>query len=209
MNKKVLTAAVVLILLLTACAPQATPTVNPMDVQHTAEAAAFTMVAQTQESLPTNTTIPSTATESPTSLPTLTSIASPTAIGESAAVDTPTGIATLAALPTATTVSAAPTDDCNKTLTSWEVPTVNFSITNETRPQGTVVLSLWVMTEFGECGYLADTSRGPVGSYSAGAFVDGQQDFRVFGGFVISQGNWDIIIRNDRIIAQGSCYPNC
>ena len=33
--------------------------------------------------------------------------------------------------------------------------------------------------------------------------------FKVFGGFRISPGSWKIIIRNDSIVAQSGCYPNC
>jgi hypothetical protein len=203
MKNKVITIAVVLVLLLTACAPQATPTVDPLDVQHTAEAAAFTMVAQTQAARPTNTPIPPTATESPTALPTLTSIPSPTV---DPLLVTPTGIPTLAGQPTS---AGTTVDNCNKPLTSWQGPSASFSIANETRPQGTITLSLYVVTERGECGYLVDLSRGPVGSYSAGAFVDGRQDFKVFGGFLIREGSWTIVVRNSEITALGGCYPSC
>ncbi len=206
MKNKIVIMAVVLILILAACAPQATPTMSPLDVQHTAEAAAFTMVAETQAAVPTNTTVPPTETESPTALPTLTSIPSPTL---DALLITPTSIPTLAPLPTATSNAATSFENCQKTLSSWQVPTANFTITNETKPQGKITLSLWVQTELGECGYLADQSHGPVGSYSAAAFVDGKKSFKVFGGFYIKEGNWAIIVRNDSIIAQGSCYPKC
>jgi hypothetical protein len=196
--------AVAAILVLGACAPQATPTVNPLDVQHTAEAAAFTMVAETQAAIPTNTPVPPTATETSTPPPTLTATVDPSI------VDTPTAIPTLIPQqPTTSSASGTTVDSCNKTLTEWQGTTVTFNIVNETRPQGTVVLSLYVVTPLGECGYLADLSQGPAGAYSAGAFVDGRQSFKVFGGFTVQAGNWDIIIRNDRIIAQGSCYPHC
>ncbi len=205
MNNKVLTIAVVLIVLLTACAPEATATVNPLDIQHTAEAAAFTMVAQTEAALPTNSPIPPDATEGPTALPTLTPIPLPT---NDALLGTATGFPTLVQQqPTVSGGTSA--DNCNKPLTSWQGSTISLSITNETKPQGKVTLSLYVVTPLGECGYLVDYSRGPEGSYSAGAFVDGKKSFKVFGGFYLKGGNWDIIVRNDKIIAQGSCYPNC
>lgn len=202
MKRNALTLGLLSIFLISACAPQAAPTMDPMDVQHTAEAAAFTMVAQTQESVPTNTAIPPTETASPTPPPTLTSI--PFATGDPA-------LATATLLPTSAQQqsSGSTEDDCNKPLTAWDGPSANFSIFNETRPQGTIVLSLHVTTPRGECGYLTDLSSGPVGSYSAGAFVDGEKDFKVFGGFVIQEGNWKIVVRNDKIMAQGSCYPKC
>ena len=200
MKEKVLTLSVLLTLFISACAPKAAPTMNPADVQHTAEAAAFTMVAQTEQSNPTNTPEPPTATASPTVPSTLTSIPTLTV---DASLITATGIPT-SAPPVASTEA-----NCNKALTAWQGPTANFSIVNETRPQGQIILSLYVVTELGECGYLTDLSRGPVGMYSAGAFVEGKKDFKVFGGFRITEGNWKITVRNDKIVALGSCYPGC
>ena len=201
MKNKVISIAIIAILMLGACAPQATPTTNPLDVQHTAEAAAFTMVAETQASIPSNTPVP---TETSTPVPTVTSIASPTLTSDPSIVNTPTGIPTLILQqPTTSSGSGETTvDTCNKTLTEWQGPTATFDIVNDTRPQGTVVLSLYVVTPMGECGYLGDLSRGPVGTYSAGAFVDGPESFKVFGGFYIQEGNWRIIIRNSEIVAQ-------
>jgi hypothetical protein len=195
---------VLLSLAASACAPQATPTVNPLDIQHTAEAAAFTMVAQTEEAVPTPTLAPPTETPSPTPMPTLTSITSPTSN-----VSTPQ-------TPTAVSISSGSTqDNCNKALTAWEGPTAKLNLANATKPQGVVTLSLYVVTELGECGYISQqfeasgSLSGPVGQYSAGAFVDGKKDFRVFGGFRITQGSWTIVVKNESIVAQGGCYPNC
>ena len=55
MLKKILPILIALVVLLTACAPQAAPTMSPADVQGTAVAAAWTMVAATQAAIPTNT----------------------------------------------------------------------------------------------------------------------------------------------------------
>lgn len=198
MKRSALILGVVLSLAASACAPQATPTINPLDIQHTAEAAAFTMVAQTEESIPTATLQPPTETSSPTALPTLTPISSPTSA------------VLLSATATPAPQSSGPTqDDCNKALTSWQGPTAKLSIANNTKPQGKIVLSLWVVTELGECGFLVDLSSGPVGQYSAYAFVDGQKNFKVFGAFRITPGSWKIVVRNESIVAQGGCYPNC
>jgi hypothetical protein len=109
----------------------------------------------------------------------------------------------------ATSASTSGNDNCNKALTAWQGPTATLTIINETRPEGRIILSLYVVTDRGECGYLADLSRGPVGQYSAGAFVEGKKDFKVFGGFRISEGEWKITVRNDKIVALGSCYPGC
>ena len=191
MIRNALLMGVVLSLAASACAPQATATVNPLDIQHTAEAAAFTMIAQTEEAVPSATLVP--PTETPT--PTLTLITSPTSD----------------VIPTATRSqsSGSTQDDCNKALTAWDGPTAKLSIANETKPKGNIVLSLWVMTELGECGFLADLSAGPIGQYTASAFVDGKKDFKVFGGFRITQGSWTIVVRNESIVAQGGCFPNC
>jgi hypothetical protein len=202
---------VVFILLVSACAPQAAPTTNPLDIQHTAEAAAFTVVAQTQEAQPTNTALPPTATSTQTPLPTLT--APPTQTVDPS-LPTATGLPTIAATSAATAApvvdsSGSTADACNKPLTSWKGPTATFTVKNETKPQGEIVLSLYVVTPLGECGYLTDLSKGPVGTYSAGAFVNGKKNFKVFGGFAVQEGSWKIAVRNDKIIAMGSCYPNC
>jgi hypothetical protein len=195
---------VILSLAASACAPQATPTVNPLDIPHTAEAAAFTMVAQTDEAIPTARLVPPTETPNPTPAPTLTSITSLTSNVSPTQTQT------------AVSLSAGSTqDNCNKALTAWEGPTAKLNLANATKPQGVVTLSLYVVTELGECGYLSQqfeasgSITGPVGQYSAGAFVDGKKDFRVFGGFRITQGSWTIVVKNESIVAQGGCFPNC
>jgi hypothetical protein len=207
MNRNLSIVGAVLILLASACSPKATPTMNSQDIQNTAEAAAFTVVAQTQEAQPTNTLLPPTATLTLTPLPTLTA---PPAQTIDPALPTVPGLPTIAAtLAQPSIATSAPVDDsastdCEKPLTSWTGPTANFTIKNETKPEGDVVLSLHVVSPRGDCGYLTDLSRGPIGTYSAGAFVNGQKNFKVFGGFQIQEGNWKIIIDNDKIYATGS-----
>jgi hypothetical protein len=83
---------------------------------------------------------------------------------------------------------------------------------NETNPKGDLTISLYVVTELGECGYLyvtGDSLTGPTGQYSARAFVNGKQDFKVSGGFRITEGAWRIIVKNKVITAKGNCYPDC
>lgn len=210
MKRNALIIGVVLSLLVSACGAQATPTVNPLDVQHTAEAAAFTMVAETQQAFPTTTPVPPTAAPSPTLPPTNTPLASltPNALNTSPTVTTPQ-----VNIPTFTPQSSGSgADPCNQPLTAWEGPSATLNIVNETKPQGSIILSLYVVTDLGQCGYLyvtGDSVTGPVGQYSAGAFVTGKQNFKVFGGFRITQGNWKIAVRNENIIALGGCYPSC
>ena len=146
MLKRSIPILLALAVLLTACGPQATPTMNPADVQGTAVAAAWTMVAQTQASIPTATPLPPTATPSPTPLPTFTSVAS---------------------LPTLSTVASTPTraaaaGDPNNCLVPLDVaeagPTVPIRIENESG--GTIYsisLNLNPKNSFGQCGAITVT----------------------------------------------------
>jgi uncharacterized protein YceK len=204
MKHKTLVCGIVICLLLSACGTEQIPTLNALDVQGTAQSAAFTMVAETQQSIPTFTPLPPTETPSPIPSPTETQPPSPT-IDPSL----PTGTVTIAPQS-----SSAPTqqDNCNKLLSAWQGPTAKFQVTNETKPKGTIVLSMYVVTDLGECGNIVaydGSFSGPVGNYSAAAFVTGKKDFKVFGGFRVNQGSWNIIVRNDSIVAKGGCYPDC
>lgn len=198
---------VLLSLLVSSCGAKTTPTANPLDVQNTAVAAAFTMVAATQGAIPTETPLP------PTEVPTLTPLATETPIPLptlDSSIASPTLIPTFT--PQASTSSNTGGDPCNQPLTKWQGPTASLATVYSYKPQSKddkVVLSLWVMTDLGECGYLYDLSSGPVGQYTAGAFIDGAKDFKVFGGFRITEGSWKIVIKNDSIVALGGCYPNC
>jgi hypothetical protein len=211
MKRNVLIIGVVLILLVSACAPQAAPTANPVDIQHTAEAGAFTMVAETQAAIPTATPVPPTDTPVPTASPTDTPPPLPTS-GTPGAL--PAGIPTFTPqLPNTSANSDTNNQaNCNQPLTAWQGPTANFAIANQTKPEGTIVLSMYVVTTMGQCGYLiitGDSFSGPIGQYSAGAFITGKQNFKAFGGFNITEGSWKIIVNNDSITAKGGCYPNC
>ena len=206
MKKNVWAGIAILSLLLSACGSSA-PTeaaLSPEDTQSTAVAAAFTIVAETQAAMPTETALPPTNTQIPTSLP------ADTPTPPSSTLSTVDVSPTVA--PTFTSVATATTDPCNQPLTSWQGPSANFSITYEYSPQrkdDTVVVSMWVMTDHGECGFLYDLSTGPVGQYSVLAYVNGKKNFKTFGSFRITEAHWHIVIRNDTIVALGSCYPNC
>lgn len=140
------------ILLISACGPEPVPTMSAEDVQGTAVAAAWTMVAETQAAIPTATPVPPTDTPPPTELPTNTvpPLEIPT---QSAGLATqPAGLATqpVAAQPNATTAN---TDDCNRPLRSDAPgPTSPIKIINETKAP--INISLYLeRTVFGECGY--------------------------------------------------------
>ena len=197
MTKTTWAGIAMLSLLLSACGGAPTErTLTVQDIQSTAAAMAGTIIAETNAAVPTNTPVPPTDTPAPTG----TSVPSPTAD-----LSSPT--------PAATFTSPAPTKDpCDKILSGWQGPSANLNLVHEYSPMSKddkVVVSMWVKTDLGECGFLPDLSTGPVGQYSVFAYVDGARDFRVSGGFRITEASWDIVIRNDTIVALGSCYPNC
>ncbi len=142
MTKKILLILLALSVALTACAPEAAPTMAPADVEGTAVSAAFTMVALTQMAIPTNTALPPTETPSPTPLPTFTALAV---------------IPTLEPLILPTTTSApADPNNCNKPLNVSEAgPTKNVRIENTTNAQVNLSLNLYTPNLFGQCGALA------------------------------------------------------
>ncbi len=130
------------IFLLTACGSAPEPTMSPEDVQGTAVAAAWTIVAETQAAIPTNTPIPPTETPPPTPIPTNTI----------APLVLPTQ--PLEILPTATIVSD--NDDCNRLLNvGLAGPTSPILIVNKTKAPVNVSLGLYSKNVFGECGYLS------------------------------------------------------
>ena len=210
MKRNIFAVSVVLILLVSACAPKAAPTVNPVDIQNTAQAAAYTMAAQTIQAMPTNTPVP-TETPSPIPLPTdtvppLPTIGTPATL--SPGVTLPTSLPALT--PQSPSGSGNSQDPCNQALTTWQGPTANFTIAHAKNE--TIVLSMYVVTDMGQCGYLVingDSFSGPAGQYSAGAFITGKKNTKAFGSFSIKGGSWKIIIKNGTITALGSCYPDC
>jgi len=143
MLKKVLPILLAISVLLSACgAEPAPPTMSPVDVQNTAVAAAFTMVAQTQAAIPTATPLPPTETPSPTPLPTFTP---------------PPIIPTLDQfiLPTATTASSG-ANDCNRLLNIGEAgPTKNVRVENTMKSTVNLSLTLWKPNLFGQCGSIS------------------------------------------------------
>jgi hypothetical protein len=211
MKKVTLSYILLLAVLVSACGAPAntTPTLDSVSVQNTALAAAFTLIAGTQAALPTNTALPPTEAFTQTPLPTDTLAPSPTLD----ILATPTVILLPTDLPTFTPQPvAAGAGSCNQQLLSWKGSTSNFAIVNETNPKGKIQLLVSATTKLGECGWLkigGTSFSGPAGTYSATALVSGTPNFRVSGAFFIQGGNWKIIVRNDRLVAKGGCYPNC
>jgi hypothetical protein len=153
MLKKILL-ILALTLLITACAPQAAPTMAAADVQGTAVAAAWTMVASTQAAIPTNTPPPPTETASPTPLPTFTQ----------QPLQQPLLVPTLPQLvmPTAAIVApAAQSSDPNNCLKPLNVaeagPSKNTRLENQNNSTLNISLNLTKPNTFGQCGSLSYT----------------------------------------------------
>lgn len=207
-------------LVMTACGPAPEPTMSPADVQGTAMAAAMTMVAETQAAIPTATPIPPTEVPSATPFPTntvpplnLTPSTQAAQAGEIIQQATqPVGLA-----PTNTPAQGSGSNDpCNQPLTSWGGQSAQITLKNNTKPKGVVTASLFFNASFGECGYISAqfdnsaTLTVPVGVFSAGAFVDGPKDFKIFGGGEITRpGNYSLWFENESIILKAGCAPNC
>ena len=186
MLKRILPILLGLAMLLAACGPEVPPTMAPADVQNTAVAAAWTMVAATQEAIPTATPLPPTETPSPTPLPTFTPLSLPT-LPES--------------LPTST--QAAATGDCLGPLNMGEAgPTVKVRIENQSGGQINISLNLWEKNAFGQCGALQynlgknekKVVSLPKGSWYAWAWVTaGSSQSTASCSFVLRVGDEDLI----------------
>ena len=200
-------------LVLSACGPAEEPTMSPADVQGTAMAGAMTMVAETQAAIPTATPIP--PTEAPTSTPFPTVTVQPLNLTPSTQAVQATQ--SIGFAPTNTPAqSSGSNDPCNKPLTTWEGESAQITLKNNTRPKGLVTASLYFNARLGECGYISAqfdnsvTLTVPVGVFSAGAFVDGPKDFKIFGsGEITRPANYSLWFENESILLKAGCSPNC
>jgi hypothetical protein len=196
--KKFLFSILVSVFFLSACGPEAEPTMSAEDVQGTAEAAAWTMVAETQAAIPTATPIPPTETPSPTPvLPTNTvaPLVSPTQ--------------PLVVQPTNTPASSA--NECDKVMAaSPDGPHTTLLISNETKAPITITIGL-LKTPFGECGYRSysitknNSTRVdvPQGCYWAYAWVNDSKNPTTVqgGGYCMNNSDkWTMIVRKGQII---------
>ena len=128
-------------MLMSACGAEPVPTVNPVDIQNTAVAAAQTMVAQTQAAVPTATPIPPTETPTETPLPT----------------DTPVSLPTLDVTLTATTAPVSNNgggDPCaTRVLAPKQGRETIIRVVNTSKVTITVSMYLNETAAHGECGY--------------------------------------------------------
>lgn len=145
--KKIIFALTTFVFLFSACSPEPESTMSVEEVQGTAVAAAFTMIAQTQAAMPTATASPLPPTETP--IPTL-ALPTNTAVPlDLSTQQTPTQQIVVQPSPT----TASNKDECDKFLSgSVAGPTAPIRIMNNTKAAVNVSLYL-EKTAFGECGY--------------------------------------------------------
>jgi len=129
-------------LIVSACGAQATPTVDPAELQGTAVAAAFTILAEAQAAIPTDTPPPPTATITDTPVPTNTFIPLPTQ--GAAFTPNPGG-------------SSATEDPCINQLLPDTLKGQKIKIRVDNPTKGTINLSVYLQngSSQGVCGYRA------------------------------------------------------
>src|SRR3990172_6568874 len=201
MIKKILPILLALSVLLTACGAQGTPTMSPADVEGTAVSAAWTMVAATQNAIPTITPLPPTEIPSPSPLPTFTPLALPTLP---------------LVLPTSTTAASA--GNCLGPIDFGEAGKLKRGRIQKkcAGALSPVSLDLWAPNAFGQCGAMSlnmniggkEIVELPVGSWYAYAWVNlknGTQS-TAEGSFILPQGGDDLVllkVNKDRIFLKG------
>ena len=186
--------------LTSACgAATATPTMAGADVQNTAIAAAFTVVAETHIAMPTATNVPPTETPTETPAPTMT--------------DTPALLPSVAATFTETP-AAGSADPCNAPLQSISGGNpAKIKIENDSGAP--ITLSLYLnKTPFGDCGYRGYTigKAGSIlitdlvqGCYNVSVFInDPKKPAKAFGyGCINNPDKWTFIVSRDSVLLQG------
>jgi len=136
---------VVIAMLISACGAPAAPTMQAVDVQNTAVAAAFTMVAETQAAIPTATPLPPTEPPTLTPLPTNTPLPLPTS-----------ATSVVISSPTTASVSGNNSggDPCaTRVLSAPEGRETVIKIANTTKLGVTVSIYLNETASKGACGY--------------------------------------------------------
>ena len=134
--QRIVLISTVLALAVAACAPNATPTIDPAQIQASAMAAASTMIALTKAAIPTDTPPP------PTPLPSPTPLTLPT-VGL---------LPTLQNQPTATRAAGG---NCNGLFdVGASGPTAPLQIKNNTKGTITFGVKMNTKNSFGQCGYI-------------------------------------------------------
>lgn len=195
-----LTVAVIAVLL-SACGTPAAPTMQAVDVQNTAVAAAFTMVAETQVAIPTATPLPPTEPPTQTPLPTNTPLPLPT----SATVSSPTAVSV------SSNNNSGGTDPCTtRVLSKPEGKETVIRVVNTTKLGVTVSLYLNETASKGACGYRSFTlaKNNDIvftdlvqGCYNLWAWSDNAQGKFNSGGYgcINNSDKWTFEVREDTI----------
>ena len=174
----------IMTLLITACGSTSatTPTISPDNVNNTAVAAAFTIIALTHEALPTETLSPSTDIQSNT--PVFTDTPPATSTPESEVTHSPTFTVTpeptftVTFAPTATIVNDAACNNIIKTVADNRHTKIKLLNQSKFPVNMTIYLN---RTGFGDCGYrVYSLAKGaqilitdlPLGCYNASAFIE-------------------------------------
>ncbi|MCJ7435453.1 MAG: hypothetical protein MUO77_18380 [Anaerolineales bacterium] len=198
---KYLATIIMVIIILSACGPTPAPSMSAADIQGTAVAAAWTIVAMTQAAIPTATPIPPTETPSPTALPTFTPLPLPTSAFPTLPV---------IGAPTSIPAGGATADPCNQYLAP-NAPGHYVKVRFNNHTTGPVILSLALKekTVFGECGYRGfnfGSGESPVlsileGCYWAQAYITGKKPSTAVGEFCVrADGHkWEVQLRADSI----------
>lgn len=182
--------------IVSACGAEPVPTVNPVDIQNTAVAAAQTMVAQTQAAVPTATPIPPTETATETPLPT----------------DTPVSLPTLDVTLTVTTAPVSNNsggDPCaTRVLSPSQGRETIIRVVNTTKVAITVSMYLNETAAHGECGYRSfQLSKNNdivftdlvQGCYNLWAFSSSSDVNARGGGCINNPDKWTFEVRADSI----------
>jgi hypothetical protein len=199
--KKLLVFIIALTALVSACGPEPEPTLSAADVQGTAVAAAWTMVAETQAAIPTATPVPPTEAPSPTP-PLPTNTIAPL-VAPTLQIQQPTAAAQA-------TVADICSDLKHVIPADAAGPKTTIRIVNEHKVPVTISLYL-NETVFGECGYrsYALTKNGdtvqtlPQGCYSAWAWSQDPKEAFNSSGYGLCANNsdkWTMFIRGEVII---------
>jgi hypothetical protein len=173
---------------------------------NTANAAAFTVIAQTYEARPSETHVPPSPQASQTPIPTDTALVLPTDTVPPLPTETPTFEPTI----TVTVTVAAGGDPCNAPLKPGAAgKSTKIKIVNKSNAPVTVSLYLNI-TPFGECGYRGyNLGKGdttvvtdvPQGCYSVGAYInDAKKPTKSFGyGCINNPDLWTFEIYRDYV----------
>ena len=190
-----ITLLILIIALSTGCGTEAPPTMSGADVQSTAIAAAFTIVAETQAAIPTSTPLPPTETPTSTPLPTNTSLSLPTLA------------ATLTSVPAAGSGSGDPC--ATRVLGAPLGKSTVIRIVNTVKQPVTVSLYLNETASHNECGYRGYnlSQRGSVvitdlvvGCYNLWAWSTGDKPFNSSGyGCINNPDKWTFEINEATI----------